>query len=369
MSASNSSASPLRLNIRECWRPASRYLTRYFLPSLWTLIARPRLPVRRCWALIAFSSVWPARASRVTSPRSRPTRATISAGIRTGRGVVMVVMPRMLASASRHRLIRAGSRTGAPDAGAAAVAGRIGLLTSDVRRRIADSLEPVDVLPQLVGAYERPAVVDHSRQRPLPGGGPDRQQGGHPEHRGGFELLDLGRGHASLPGGHSEPALRVARQSSTHEEVPVRSRTCSTLTGGLGDAARSPATLRAPDLPPPGSLRGAPSFWASRFWSVAWRKCLGSRAAVSEPGESSASSCSGVQLELRAASTTSLADPRPPGRPKGGALGHRGRARSRNRQPLLGVAPRGAMKDVSGGWLRSSVAGFMGAWRGRATGR
>ena len=37
---------PLRLNIRECWRPASRYLTRYFLPSLWTLIA----PLLASWS-------------------------------------------------------------------------------------------------------------------------------------------------------------------------------------------------------------------------------------------------------------------------------------------------------------------------------
>ena len=50
---------------------------------------------------------------------------------------------------------------------------------------------------------------------------------------------------------------------------------------------------------------GAPSFWPSRFCSVACSRCRGSRAAVSELGDSSASSCSGLQLERRAASTTS----------------------------------------------------------------
>ena len=39
--------------------------------------------------------------------------------------------------------------------------------TPALRRVGADSLEPVDVLPQLVGAHERPAVVDHGRQRSL----------------------------------------------------------------------------------------------------------------------------------------------------------------------------------------------------------
>ena len=38
--------------------------------------------------------------------------------------------------------------------------------------------------------------------------------------------------------------------------------------------------------------RGAPSFCARRFWSVAWRRCLGSRAAVDESAIAAPPSCS-----------------------------------------------------------------------------